>query len=174
MPLLNHKQKTIGFLFFVMIGVLVVVFINSDHLFNNLDEAITPYVKYDKDEHCNATSSGTADAQAITRIHIHWEDGDVLVKYSSQNRISWIEKFVKGEPTQYNTQYYWMNSHTLYIEFLNQDYFSMDKKSRQEISKDLTLLIPEGVLLDELVIHNAHGKVTSEVQSKIEDIHVGN
>jgi len=165
--MMNGKQRAIVFFFFVLLTGLIVVFIYSDELFNNMEEAISPYVKYDVDEHCQATSFGTADAEAITNIHINWEKGDVLVKYSPQNRISWIETFVEGEPTQYNTQYYWMNSHTLYIEYRNQEYYTMDQ-SRKPIRKNLVVTIPQGVVLNELLIHNADGKVQSEVQSRTE------
>ncbi|MCQ2341063.1 MAG: DUF4097 domain-containing protein [Paludibacteraceae bacterium] len=167
---MNEKQRFILLLFCLLLVLIVVAFINGDKLWNRLEYAVAPYVQYDKEAFCQATNSGSADAKAIHNLHISWERGDVVIRYAPQERITWTETFVEGEPTQYNTQYYWMNSHTVYIEFRNQEYYTVEQQARQQIRKNLLVKIPQGQVLDEIVVHNESGNVSCVVQAKQKDI----
>jgi len=169
MVIIDGKLKGKIFLgILVIIGIIVLLSLSK--FWVDLDKAMTPYVQYDRGAFSNATSSGSADAVAITNIRIAWESGNVAITYSPQERITWVETFVEGEPTQFNSQSYWMNSHTLFIEFRNQEYFAMDEKTNHRIRKDLLVTIPKGCVLDELVVHNFDGKVVCEVEARKKEI----
>lgn len=162
-----NRENTF-YLFLALVAIVVIVFLNADKIWNSVDDHVLPLV--DKGADAMTSGSGSADPEWIDRLDIHWDKGDVVIKYASQDRITWLEVFTQGSPSRTNTMYYWMNTKTVFIHYRNQEYYEMDNKADRTISKNLIVSVPENIVLDEIVVHHTEGTVNCEVQARRKEI----
>jgi len=159
-------KEHLFYIFLALVAIVVIVFLNADKIWNSVDDHVLPLVDTGVDAPMTP-GSGSADPVWIDRLDIDWGRGDVIIKYAPQDRISWVEVYTEGSPSRTNTMYYWMNTKTVFIHYSNQEYFEMDKKADNTISKDLHVMVPRGVVLDEIVVHHhSDGTITCDVEAR--------
>lgn len=165
------SKEDLLYIFLAMVIIFVLIFLNADRFWNIMDKAFTPLVNYNADDNTAFAGAGSADANAICNFHVNWEKGNVSITYGTQDRITWKEVFRKGDPTQFNVMYYWMNSQTVFINYFSQDYSAKDIKLNRDIRKDLQIFIPQGCELNELWVRNVNGDIKCNVKVKNKDFH---
>jgi len=164
-----NKEHTF-YLFVALVTVIVLVLVNAEKIWDRVDKNVVPLLSEEEDEYVATAGAGSADARWINIIHVNWSGGNVSVSYGKQQRITWKETFTQGGPSQYNTMQYWMNTHTLFIEYRTQDWLDKDKPTNLKIAKDLQIIVPKGVVLEELVVRNPYGTITCDVEVRKKDL----
>jgi len=153
-----------------LIALVVLILVNAEKIWDKVDKNVVPLVSTEEDAYVSTAGAGSADAQWINIIHVNWSSGNVYVSYAKQQRITWKETFTQGGPSQYNTMQYWMNTHTLFIEYRTQEWLDKDKQTNLKIAKDLYITLPQGVVLEELVVHNPSGSIICDVEVKKKEL----
>jgi len=162
---MSSEKKFLLLLFFAGLITLAIVLGRSDKVWNHVDHAMSPYVEYDEGDDYSVATSGSVDA-TINKIHIAWVNGNVSIIYADQNRITWVETFRSGKPTQTNVHSYWMNSNTIFIDYCAMDINALSDNSRQNLVKDLVVKVPKGYKLEEVVARTMNGKIDCQVDAK--------
>lgn len=161
---MSGEMKFLILLLFGGVVTLLVVLCRSDKVWSHVDHTMSSYVQYDEGDNFDIITSGSAEA-TISKIHIAWVNGDVSVVYGEQARITWVENFRSGKPTQSNVHSYWMNTHTIFIDYCSVDKNALSDNSRQNLIKDLVVTIPNNRKLEEVVVRTVNGKIDCQVEA---------
>jgi len=164
------SKESIVYIFLGLLIGVILVFVYADKIWDKVDSKVVPLVSDGEDDYVATAGAGSADAKWINIIHVNWDKGNVYLSYANQQRITWKETYTIGGPSQYNTMQYWMNTHTLFIEYRTQDWWDKDKQTNLNISKDLHIKLPQGTVLEEVVVHNLSGTVSCDVEAKKKDL----
>ncbi len=97
---------------------------------------------------------GTAElSETVEWIDIHWPVGRVTVKPHGSDTVSFSEESAK-ELTDDARLHYWLDGATLHIQFCQEGKWLLD-----EMEKDLTVLVPEGLALAEVEVNSLSAEV---------------
>lgn len=102
-------------------------------------------------------------SETVERIDIHWPVGSVTVKVHSGNTVSLSEESAT-ELTEDARLHYWLDGTTLHIQFCQAGKWLLD-----EMEKDLTVLVPEGLALAELEVNTLSGTLEAELAQPLEE-----
>lgn len=103
------------------------------------------------------TMGGAAlDADGIETIDIAWTAGRVTVCYHDEDTIV-ISETSNRELDEKTTMYYWANGGTLKVKFAKSGQWNLDG-----VSKELTVCLPEGMQLKELIVDSASADVLAD------------
>lgn len=172
----------------IIVSIIVLMGVGIKACTNKMGDIVNSVLSsgmnYEHSECYTAASTG-AIAPMAREIQIAWINGSVRVEYADTDSIRWTETYVKGEAVPQNQLHYWLDGHTLYINYFaaNNDYAaeeglnvrlhkSSDKKktSIRNISKDLVLVIPQNWMLDELEVHAVNGDIATSVDAREIDV----
>lgn len=101
----------------------------------------------------NYVAGDTELTGIIENIEINWMSGNVTVLTHSTNTVSISEKSVK-ELTENTKLHYWLENTTLHIKFL-----ACGKWDLSEYKKDLTILVPEDLVISNLKVSTLSANV---------------
>jgi len=130
-----------------------------------VNSVLSSGMNYEHSECYTAASTG-AIAPIAREIKIAWINGSVRVEYADTDSIRWTETYVKGEAVPQNQLHYWLDGHTLYINY----FAANNENSIRNISKDLVLTLPQNWMLDELEVHAVNGDITTSVDARDIDV----
>jgi len=154
----------------IIIAIVVVIGFGVKACSNKIGDVLSavssPDMDYDHAENYAPATTGAANVQNIRELEIAWITGNVSVKYAQQDSLTWSETYVHGEQNDINTLHYWMDGHTLYINYCASGKEAFSKRSRRGICKDLEVLVPQDWMLDEIEIHNLNGNITTQVDAR--------
>lgn len=115
--------------------------------------ANTIYSYEDSDKY---TKGGATLEAAIKNIEIDWVSGDVKILKHSENTISFSETSNKNTNDN-NSMYYYLEEDTLHIKFAKSGEFQFSN-----LQKELTVELPQSLLLDEADIDVVSANLTIE------------
>lgn len=92
-------------------------------------------------------AGGAELSETVEQIDIHWPVGSVTVKPHGGNTVSFSEESAK-DLTEDARLHHWLDGTTLHIQFCQAGKWLLD-----EMEKDLTVLVPEGLALAELEVN---------------------
>ena len=108
--------------------------------------------------------AGAAElSETVERIDIHWPVGSVTVKAHSADTVSFSEESAK-ELTDDARLRYWLDGTTLHIQFCQAGKCLLD-----DLEKDLTVLVPEGLALAELEVNTVSGALEAELAQPLKE-----
>lgn len=92
-------------------------------------------------------------SETVERIDIHWPVGSVTVKPHGGNTVFLSEESAM-ELTEDARLRYWLDGTTLHIQLCQEGKWRLD-----EMEKDLTVLVPEGLMLAEVVVNSLSAEI---------------
>jgi len=174
----NKKIILIIIAVVVMIGFGVKACCN--HIGDLVDDWVSPNMNYENADYYSPASQCNL-APIAKDINVAWINGSITVKYAQQDSITWQEIYIKGTQNEHTMLHYWMDGHTLYINYFeaNGDKPTDDEgwslrwrrsgkqsRSMRNLCKDLEIVLPQDWALDNLTIHNVNGSITTEVDAQ--------
>lgn len=108
--------------------------------------------------------AGAAElSETVERIDIHWPVGSVTIKSHGSDTVSFSEESAK-DLTEDARLRYWLDGTTLHIQFCQAGKWRLD-----EMEKDLTVLVPEGLTLAELEVNTVSGTLEAELAQPLKE-----
>ena len=108
------------------------------------------------DDAAQYTAGGASLSGPVTRVEIEWISGSVTVACHKENTVSFSETASRTMPDDLAV-HYWLDGTTLRIKFCRSGAWSLGW-----LEKDLTVLLPESLALEELKIDSVSAPVTVE------------
>ena len=102
------------------------------------------------------TAGGAILSDAVEQVEIHWLIGRVSVEACGKNTISFSEE-ANRKLTEDNCLYYRLDGTTLVIQFCRSGKWDMN-----DLQKDLTVLLPEELLLKELSVNSVSAELCAD------------
>lgn len=102
------------------------------------------------------TGGGATLTDVVERVEIHWLSGSVAVQAHGKNTISFSEE-ANRKLTEDDCLYYRLDGTTLLIQFCRSGRWDLNG-----LEKDLTVLLPEELLLKDLKIDSVSAEIAAE------------
>lgn len=102
------------------------------------------------------TAGGAVLSDAVERVEIHWLSGSVAVEAHGENTISFSEE-ANRRLTGDTCLYYRLDGTTLVIQFCRSGKWALN-----DLQKDLTVLLPEELLLKELEVDSVSAELCAD------------
>lgn len=102
-------------------------------------------------------------SETVEQIDIHWPVGSVTIKPHGSDTVSFSEESAK-DLTEDAQLRYWLDGTTLHIQFCQAGKWWLD-----DMEKDLTVLVPEGLALAELEVNTVSGALEVELTQPLEE-----
>ena len=99
------------------------------------------------------TAGGAVLSDAVERVEIHWLSGSVAVEAHGEDTISFSEE-ANRKLTEDDCLYYRLDGTTLLIQFCRSGKWDLN-----DLQKDLTVLLPEELLLKELEVNSVSAEL---------------
>ena len=111
------------------------------------------------------TAGGAALSDGVERVEIHWLSGSVKVAVHKENTVRFSEEANRAL-SEDESLHYWLDGTTLRIQFCGSG-----ERNLNDLEKDLTVLLPEELMLKELIVDDVSAK--TEVGSiKVEELNL--
>lgn len=115
-------------------------------------------------------SAGGANIEStITDIEIDWVSGNVNVAYGDVENVTFSEQ-AQETLSQETTMHYWLENATLHIKYAKS---GIKLTNMEQPAKDLTVLLPASLVLNELEIDSVDANVTV-TDLNVQDVEIDN
>ena len=101
------------------------------------------------------TAGGATLTETVTSVEVEWLSGNVDFAYGNEAEVSFSETS-EGKLNERNTLYYWLEGTTLHIKFAQS---RLGWFGGSYPSKDLTVTLPQGLILNKLEIDSVSADV---------------
>lgn len=155
------KQKRMRAAVLLLAAVGMALWLAGCRVSNNTGPSGLSDISYADSEQYTA---GAAElSETVEHIDIHWLVGNVTVKPHGSDTVSFSEESAK-ELTDDARLHYWLDGTVLHIQFCQVGKWLLD-----EMEKDLTVLVPEGLALAELEVNTLSGALEAELAQPLEE-----
>jgi len=177
---MDRNKKIILIIIAVVVAIGLSIKACCNHMGDLVDNWVSPNMNYENAEQYSPASQGNVTTM-VKDINVAWINGSITVKYAQQDSLTWNETFVKGTQNEHTKLYYWMDGHTLYINYFEANgdkptdgegwslrlrRSNKQSRSMRNLCKDLAITLPQDWALDNLTIHNVNGSITTEVNAQ--------